>query len=300
MVARKLSQSDLDRVEGMSSREAAALLGVGKSTVNDARRMQTLKPLAFDQVQESSNEPRILALDIETAPNLAYVWGLWDQNVSIKQLVSSTQMLCWGARWLDEDNVAFRSVHHNGQQSMVQGMWDLVNEADAIMGWNSASFDVKHLNREFLESGLGPTSPWRDMDLMRDVKRAFKFPSNKLDYVAQRLGVGAKFEHSGFELWIKCMAGDEAAWEEMRTYQIQDVDLLIDLYYKLRPWLKSHPAQGLFTGDQFGCPTCGSHDLDAQGFYRTNVSMFNRFVCKACGRWSYDPHRVGFTKIRGL
>jgi len=53
-----------------------------------------------------------------------------------------------------------------------------------------------------------------------------------------KIKVGAKVKHSGFELWIKCMAGDAKAWKEMKEYQIQDVNLLIDLYEKLRPWIK--------------------------------------------------------------
>ena len=71
---------------------------------------------------------------------------------------------------------------------------------------------------------------------MSITKANFLFPSNKLDYVAQKLGVGAKVKHSGFKLWIKCMAGDKKAWAEMKKYQIQDVNLLVDLYYELLPW----------------------------------------------------------------
>jgi hypothetical protein len=63
------------------------------------------------------------------------------------------------------------------------------------------------------------------------------FPSNKLDYVAQKLDVGAKVKHSGFSLWLRCMDGDKKAWKEMKEYQIQDVNLLVDLYDILLPWL---------------------------------------------------------------
>jgi hypothetical protein len=55
--------------------------------------------------------------------------------------------------------------------------------------------------------------------------------------VAQKLGVGAKVKHSGFQLWIDCMAGNDKAWREMKKYQIQDVELLDNLYNVLLPWL---------------------------------------------------------------
>jgi hypothetical protein len=81
-----------------------------------------------------------------------------------------------------------------------------------------------------------PPSPVKDLDLMSITKANFLFPSNKLDYVAQKLGVGAKVKHSGFKLWLRCMEGDDKAWKEMKTYQIQDVNLLAELYDVLLPW----------------------------------------------------------------
>ncbi len=175
-------------------------------------------------------------MDIETTPMQVYAWGLWDQNISIDQIIKPTEMLCFGARWLDGKKVIFKSVHHDGKQAMLEELHKLMDEADALVGWNSAAFDHKHINREFLENGMQPPSPVKDLDLMSITKSNFQFPSNKLDYVAQALGVGAKVKHSGFSLWIKCMEGDDKAWKEMKKYQIQDVNLLVDLYYHLLPW----------------------------------------------------------------
>lgn len=178
----------------------------------------------------------ILLLDIETTPIKAYVWGLWDQNVTIDQIIEPTEMLCFGARWLGQKKVIFKSVHHDGKKAMLEELHKLMDQADVLVGWNSAAFDHKHINREFLENGMQPPSPVKDLDLMSVTKANFAFPSNKLDYVAQRLGVGAKVKHSGFSLWIKCMEGDDKAWKEMKKYQVQDVNLLVDLYYELLPW----------------------------------------------------------------
>jgi uncharacterized protein YprB with RNaseH-like and TPR domain len=179
---------------------------------------------------------KILLLDIETTPMQVYAWGLWDQNISIDQIIKSTEMLCFGARWLDGKKVIFKSVYHDGKKEMLKELHKLMDEADLLVGWNSAAFDHKHINREFLENKMAPPSPTKDLDLMSITKANFLFPSNKLDYVAQKLDVGAKVKHSGFKLWIRCMAGDKKAWKEMKEYQIQDVNLLVDLYHELLPW----------------------------------------------------------------
>lgn len=179
---------------------------------------------------------KILLLDIETTPMQVYAWGLWDQNISIDQIIKTTEMMCFGARWLGTKKVIFKSVHHDGKKAMLEELHRLMDEADVLVGWNSAAFDHKHINREFLENGLMPPSPVKDLDLMSITKANFLFPSNKLDYVAQKLGVGAKVKHSGFSLWIRCMEGDNKAWAEMKKYQIQDVNLLAELYDILLPW----------------------------------------------------------------
>jgi hypothetical protein len=231
---------------------------------------------------------KILAFDLETSPNLAYVWGLWNQNVGINQLEEVTEVLCFGARWLGSKEVVFRSVHHHGKEKMLQDLWDLFNEADAVMGWNSAGFDSKHVRREFLEAGMTPPSPWQELDLMRAVKGQFRFPSNKLDYVSQRLGVGKKTPHTGFQLWRDCMAGDEKAWGLMRKYQIQDVDLLISLHDKLLPWIKNYP-QFSEAIPVWKCRHCENRNLTKSGVYRTATLTYDRYLCDTanggCGAW---------------
>jgi hypothetical protein len=228
---------------------------------------------------------KILFLDLETSPNLAYVWGLWDQNIAITQLEASTEVICWGARWLGQEKVMFKSVHHHGKQAMLDELHKVMDEADVLIGWNSAAFDSKHIKREFIENGYLPPSPWIELDLMRVVRSQFKFPSNKLDYVAQKLGVGAKVKHSGFQLWLDCMAGIPKAWKEMKEYQIQDVNLLLDLYDILLPWIKNHPHMGLDTGKPDSCRNCGSTHVLKWG-YRYNASTkIQRYKCQECGAY---------------
>ena len=238
---------------------------------------------------------KILFLDLETSPNLGYIWGLWNQNISINQLVNSTEVICFGARWYGQRKVHFRSIHHDGKIEMLKAIHELLDEADAVVGWNSASFDMKHLRREFIENDMLPPSPIKDIDLMRVSRQQFKFPSNKLDYVAQKLGVGHKVKHSGFDLWVGCMAGDEKAWREMKKYQIQDVDLLVDLYEKFLPWIKTHPTH---ISEGISCTNCGSGNLQSRGVSRTTSGLYQRYCCQDCGKWLRGTKALITSKIR--
>lgn len=243
---------------------------------------------------------KVLFLDLETSPNLAYVWGLWQQNVAITQMVDSTEVICFGARWAGSKKVIFKSIHHDGKEDMLDALHELMEEADALVGWNSQAFDSKHIKREFVENGYLPPSPYKELDLMRVVKSQFKFPSNKLDYVSQKLGVGSKVKHSGFELWTRCMANERAAWKEMKEYQIQDVNLLVDLYEILKPWIKNHPHAALHDGVDGGCSNCASTNLERRGVTRTVSHTYQRYQCRDCGKWMRGEKAIEKTTYKSI
>lgn len=228
---------------------------------------------------------KILLLDIESSPNTAHVWGLWQQNVSINQLMESSYVLCYAAKWLGEEDIYFDSVHQSKPKSMLKGIHGLLDSADAVIHYNGTKFDIPTLNKEFLLNKLLPPSPYKQIDLLRVVRSNFRFPSNKLDYVSQRLGLGQKHAHEGHDLWVKCMNGDKDAWKRMEDYNIQDVVLLEGLYNNLLPWIKNHPNQNLFS-ESVCCPTCGQHNLQKRGTAVSSTGTYQRYQCKSCGTWS--------------
>lgn len=239
----------------------------------------------------------ILFLDIETAPLLADVWGLFDQNVGLNQIRDPGGLLCYSAKWRGNDEMYFHSDHHSGRPVMVEVAHRLLDQADVVVTWNGARFDVPHLNREFLEMGLKPPSPFKQVDLYRAVRRVFKFPSNKLQYVSTALGLDGKVEHEGHLLWVKCMMGDEDAWRRMQEYNRQDVILLEQLYDRLLPWIPNHPSMAL-DHDGECCPKCSSTRLQKRGTAQTLQSSFQRYQCQDCGGWFRSTKRDSATSIR--
>lgn len=233
------------------------------------------------------SEPRILTIDIETSPNLAHVWGLWQQNVSLSQLMQATQVICFAAKWHGEKKILFASDHHNGHAAMIAYAHELLDEADIVVHYNGNSFDMPHLRRELLLAGLPPPSPWKDVDLLRVVKSRFRFISNKLQNVTTELGMKGKLSHSGHDLWVRCMAGDDKAWATMRRYNMQDVRVTEELYDRLLPWIPAHPHRALYSGQEApSCGRCGSSQLQRRGCQVTPTGRFQRFQCQGCGGWS--------------
>lgn len=242
---------------------------------------------------------RVLYVDCETFPIEAYVWGLWQQNVSLNQIKTPTIMASFAAKWRGEKRTVFHSVHHDGRAEMVQKLWDLLNQAQVVVTWNGNKFDLKHFNREFVEAGLTPPSPFKSLDLLTVARGQFYFPSNKLDYVLGALGLEHKVSHEGFGLWLKCMAGDEKAWAKMRTYNKRDVTALEEVHDRLLPFVKGGPHMGLLDGrDEDSCGNCASTDLERRGFAYTPLGQFQQFRCRPCGSWSRGKRSLAAVDVR--
>jgi DNA polymerase elongation subunit (family B) len=226
---------------------------------------------------------KMLSLDIEMAPIETYTWSLFPKYLPIVMVNNSCYMLSWAAKWEGQREMIYKDLR---DEDMVTAMWDLLEEADAVITYNGDGFDFKHLNREFAERGLGPPTPYSSIDLYKTVKRQFKLPSNKLDYVAQHFGVGKKVSHAGFDLWRGCMSNSTKAWATMCRYNKQDVRLLPKLYKRLLPWVHNHPNLGMWTVDPQSpvCPTCSSTDLHRHGQqYNTKTQSYQRWRCNTCG-----------------
>jgi DNA polymerase elongation subunit (family B) len=237
---------------------------------------------------------RILTLDIETSPIQAYVWRLHgDQHIAPSQVIEPSRVLCVAGKWHDKSGVMFTSEYHDGHDEMVRIVWGWLDEADVVVGWNSKSFDLKHLSREFALAGLPPPSPWHDCDMLPIARRRFKWASNKLEHVSDELGIGRKVQHHGFALWRECLDGDDNAWTVMRRYCKHDVVLTDQVFTKFREygWIDRLPHVGLYGDDhQSLCGRCGSNDLMKRGWSYTATARFQRFQCQKCQAYSRASH----------
>jgi len=230
---------------------------------------------------------KILHIDIETAPHKVYSWGLWNQNIGINQIVEPGYTLCFAAKWHGQKKMMFHSVHKDGVAGMLDAAWDLLDEADAVVHYNGSRFDVPILQQEFFLNEYTPPAPYHQIDLLRTMRKEFRFPSNKLDYVAKALGLAGKVKHKGMELWHECMAGDNKAWKEMEKYNKQDVVLLEQVYERTLPWIKGHPNHALYVdGDRPVCTNCGCDKLQSRGVYKGKTLEYKRFQCTECGTWN--------------
>lgn len=238
-------------------------------------------------------KPRVLIYDIETTPNLAYVWGKWQQDVI--KYENEWSILCFAYKWLGEkkthvvalpDFKGYKSDKSNDFY-VTAFLWKLFDEADVLIAHNGNSFDQKKSQARMLHHGFTPPSPYRQIDTKLVAKRYFNMNSNKLEDIGNYLGVGHKAETGGFDTWLGCMNGDKKSWERMKKYNKQDVVLLEKIYLKLLPWIENHPAMNILSDRLESCPKCGKGPLQRRGTRKVNKTTINqRYQCQSCGGWS--------------
>lgn len=225
---------------------------------------------------------RILSLDVETRPALAYTWKAYDVNIGYEQIVEPGGIICFAAKWVGEKGRVFYSEWTHTRREMLEAARNLLEEADAVLTFNGESFDLPKLNGEFLLEGLSPAPPVTSIDVYKSVKK-LGYIVNKLAFIGPLLSVGSKVKHEGFGLWIKVMQGDEKARAKMRKYNIQDVVLLEELYKRVLPFIRNHPH----LGDEKGaCGSCGSDRIQNRGWRRTKFFKVQRTHCQDCGSWA--------------
>ena len=224
--------------------------------------------------------PRILLLDIETTPMLVWAWSPRTEYISDGMVKEPSGLLMWAAKWYKEKKVMY-ATRENGEKQCLKKMYDLMCEADIVVGHNGKAFDVRKLNGMFFRHGWA-TPDVKVVDTLTTARRYFKLDYNKLDYIGKYRGHGGKIVHTGFELWKGCMANDKKSWDTMIKYNKRDVTLLEEVYTDLLPWMENHPNHGAWTKDQV-CKNCGSHKLQRAGYKVLNSGKYQRWQCQDCG-----------------
>lgn len=237
-------------------------------------------------------DPKILLLDIETAPIQGLSWGIFETNLI--HVIEPTFILCFAYKWLDKVSVHTKALcdypgynkDRKNDKALMQSLWDLLDEADIVVAHNGDAFDVKKTNARFVVHGLHPPSPFKTVDTLKIARSNFKFDSNKLDNIGRYLEVGRKLPNTGKDLWLGCMSGDAKAWRTMRRYNAQDVRLLERVYQKLKPWAKSHPILTAYSPRaSVACPTCLSETVHRRGWRVARFKKYPRWQCQNCGHW---------------
>lgn len=222
-----------------------------------------------------------LFFDIENTPLVGTAWHTY--NTDLLSIVKDTELLSFAYR-INDGPIRVLSRRLFTERQLVKALWDLFDKSDVIVAHNGDSFDIKMSNMYFIKYKLEPPSPYKTVDTKKIAKKYFRFPQNKLDYIAQFL-FGENKLATNKDLWFACMRGDKRALQEMEKYNKQDVVLLCRVYDTLKSWSTNHPNHNIYHNTTHQCPVCGG-DTQRRGTMVSRVGRYQRHQCKSCGAWS--------------
>ena len=243
-----------------------------------------------------SNQPKILFWDIETTDlELAIrTYGLKNYTKYFNHKTIKRDWTMLGASWKFKGDknpsvVSVKASDPFNDEGVVRVLYQVLQEADVLVGHNSDRFDLKKFNTRALHYGLAPlhVTTRQTVDTLKIAKKYFAFTSNTLSYVANFLGVDAKDESPD---WRKIMEGCEDELRYMREYNKQDVLVTEQVYDILKGYDTRHPNIDVVadTRDSSGdkvdvCKTCLSPNLVKNGSQLTKMGKRLRLQCQCCG-----------------
>lgn len=299
----KYTQDQIDKIielslQGLSSRKICRELCLSekkKSSINyilaDWRSGKV--NYSKSQISMKSHLPKVLSLDIETAPIRAAMWSMWQKGFGLNQIENDWFILSAAAKWLGEPEA---NIFYNDMRGIVSTeddthildmLWKLLDEADILLTQNGLKFDLPKIKARMILMGYKPFSPVKHIDTLQIAKREFNFTSNKLAYMTDKLCEKyKKLDHgkfSGYELWAEMLKDNIEAWDECEIYNKYDILSLEELYFKMAAWDTKHVNFNLYSDNEEHVCRCGSRAVVENGYAYTGVSKFQQYRCLDCG-----------------
>lgn len=128
---------------------------------------------------------KILIVDIETAPKVAYVWRFFKENIGAKQVREHGHIMSFAAKWLGENDVIYEENMKEDDSNIVASLVQLFDIADIVVAHNGVGFDFPQIMGRAVIHGIKPPSPYKIVDTLKVARFEFAFPSNSLEYLTE-------------------------------------------------------------------------------------------------------------------
>lgn len=238
----------------------------------------------------AKTDVKMVACDIETAPANVWTFGLFNQFIGIDQIEDDPYILAVSIQWYGKKTVEWYDIRD--EQAMFDALFNMLDEADIVVGWNSNRFDVPWIEGELALRGYDRPSPFHKLDLMMHFRKHSRLISKKLAYVSQRFLGDTKVPHAGFrDLWWPLISPKatekerEAAWARMKKYGKKDTALLFPIFEEVKGWIKL-PTPLYHSTDEAVCQMCESTNIQRRGFWVSSAGMrYQKFYCIDCRSW---------------
>lgn len=211
-------------------------------------------------------------LDADFGTTLAFGWKEHGEAKSHVISLLDYNPKCDGCGRIDADD----------DKKLLETAYSVLSGVDMIVSWYGKGFDVPFLNTRMLDAGLKPLPPIPHVDLYFTAKHQLKLSSNRLANVQAFLRLSAEKTPLTRRMWRQAEAGNPKAIRYVAHHCYMDVEVLEQVYDKLRPYVRQHPRVRGYGP----CRICGSTRIQSRGTTITHlVKPKRRVQCQECGAW---------------
>ena len=247
-----------------------------------------------------SFKPKRLFYDIETSYNIVKSWRIgFNINLNMEDIIQERAIITIAYKWEGEEDVTVLSWDKGCDKKIIKDFVKVMSEADELVGHNVDRYDTKFIMARALKHNISVLPKYQSTDTLKLAKKHFMLNSNKLDYIAQYLGIGHKTKHRGLSMWDDIiLRNDPQALEEMIEYNVQDVFLTEQVYHKLMEYsLPKVNHASKQTGDKHTCPQCGSDHAELHKTYISGSGVKTRLMnCLNCST-NFTINNTNYTKF---
>ena len=269
--------------------------------------LQEVKSSSWSTLIEESKQrllkqfkPKRLFYDIETSYNIVKAWRIgFNINLNMDDIIQERAIITIAYKWEGEEDVTVLSWNKGCDKEIIKDFVKVMAEADELVGHNVDRYDTKFIMARALKHNIPVLPKYQSTDTLKLAKKHFMLNSNKLDYIAQYLGIGHKTKHRGMEMWDDIiLRNDPKALEEMIEYNVQDVFLTEQVYHKLMEYsLPKVNHASKQTGDKHTCPQCGSNHAELHKTYISSSGTKTRLMnCLNCST-NFTINNTNYTKF---
>lgn len=232
---------------------------------------------------------RRLFFDIETSPNIGLFWEAgYKKNIDYSNIIKERAIICICWKWEDDKSVEF--AYWDSKQcdkTLLQKFIKVANEADELVGHNGDKFDLAWIRTRCLFHKIEMFPTYKTIDTLKISRSKFRFNSNRLNYIAQFLGIGSKIK-TDYNLWKDIVLNKcKKSLDKMIKYCQMDVILLEKVYKKLSGHIEPKTHYGVVFGqDRGSCQECGSDELTIRAHRITATGLKKtQYQCQTCGKY---------------
>ena len=244
-------------------------------------------------------KPKRLFYDIETSYNIVKAWRAgYNLTITPEDIIHERAIISICYKWEGEEDVTVLTWNKGCDKNVITQFVKVMAEADELVGHNIDRFDTKFVMGRALKHGILGLPKYQSTDTLKLARKHFMLNSNKLDYIAQFLGLGSKTKHRGMSMWDDIiLRNDKKALDEMIEYNIQDVHLTEEVYKKLTDYsLPKVNHTSKQTGITHSCPECGSTEASLEKTYVSPSGTKTRLMsCNSC-KVNFTISNTNYTK----